>query len=51
METIWLNGYNDSLINIELVYIFYKGVGNTRDFTNVFFTFYRKLYYNMVKLY
>lgn len=24
METIWLNGYNDSLINIELVYILKK---------------------------
>lgn len=51
METICLNGYNEALIQFELVFILSKGTGNNRDFTNRFFTFNRNLYYNMVKLF
>lgn len=50
MGTICLNEYNDVLMNVERV-LYLKSTGNTKSFTKVFFTFYRNLFYNIVKLY
>lgn len=51
METICLNEYNDVRINIERVFIYKKMREIIGIFQKKFFTFFRKMHYNMVKSY